>query len=297
MSRWIAARCSWTPSYALAEGALAVHGTRNRDSVSWDYAGLLKLLGSLSRDRTGLPAAALLLVRHRGRRRPSRRARNAGRRPWPQASAQQGPAEPQGRRRGRDPQGPDVAGQEPRGQRRGHRERRGRPGAGHRGGSGPRDPSGPAAHRRRRWRLGHLAHRCAKSATTSSRSAPGHLRPYVDLISGAEPQLAASGVPGARRHRGTVTRPACRDRGARRPALRSPLTADYEHAVLAPAGPGAGAAAGSGSAGRRSTQVRLAATATMQPQLPGGSAACRTLGSRSVVQSGLGQQASQGQRK
>jgi NYN domain len=42
-------------SYALADGALAVHGTRNRDSVSWDYAGLLKLFGSLSRDRTGLP--------------------------------------------------------------------------------------------------------------------------------------------------------------------------------------------------------------------------------------------------
>ena len=41
--------------YALADGALAVHGTRNRDSVSWDYPGLLKLLGSLSRDRTGLP--------------------------------------------------------------------------------------------------------------------------------------------------------------------------------------------------------------------------------------------------
>jgi hypothetical protein len=42
-------------SYALADGAQAVHGTRNRDSVSWDYAGLLKLLGGLSRDRTGLP--------------------------------------------------------------------------------------------------------------------------------------------------------------------------------------------------------------------------------------------------
>jgi hypothetical protein len=42
-------------SYALADGALAVHGTRNRDSVSWDYAGLLKLLGGLSRDHTGLP--------------------------------------------------------------------------------------------------------------------------------------------------------------------------------------------------------------------------------------------------
>jgi len=42
-------------NYALAEGALVVHGTRNRDSVSWDYPGLLKLLGSVSRDRTGLP--------------------------------------------------------------------------------------------------------------------------------------------------------------------------------------------------------------------------------------------------
>jgi NYN domain len=42
-------------SYVLADGALAVHGTRNRDSVSWDYSGLLKLLGGLSRDRTGLP--------------------------------------------------------------------------------------------------------------------------------------------------------------------------------------------------------------------------------------------------
>jgi hypothetical protein len=41
--------------YALSDGALAVHGTRHRDSVSWDYAGLLKLLAELSRDRTGLP--------------------------------------------------------------------------------------------------------------------------------------------------------------------------------------------------------------------------------------------------
>jgi NYN domain len=41
--------------YALGDGALAVHGTRHRDSVSWDHAGLLKLLGGLSSDRTGLP--------------------------------------------------------------------------------------------------------------------------------------------------------------------------------------------------------------------------------------------------
>lgn len=41
--------------YVLSDGAMAVHGTRHRDSVSWDYASLLKLLASLSRDRTGLP--------------------------------------------------------------------------------------------------------------------------------------------------------------------------------------------------------------------------------------------------
>jgi NYN domain len=42
-------------SYVLADGAMAVHGTRQRESVSWDYAGLVKLLTGLSRDRTGLP--------------------------------------------------------------------------------------------------------------------------------------------------------------------------------------------------------------------------------------------------
>jgi NYN domain len=41
--------------YVLADGAMAVHGTRHRDSVSWDYAGLVKLLSGVSRDRTGLP--------------------------------------------------------------------------------------------------------------------------------------------------------------------------------------------------------------------------------------------------
>ncbi|HEY2553182.1 MAG TPA: NYN domain-containing protein [Streptosporangiaceae bacterium] len=42
-------------AYVLSDGAMAVHGTRHRDSVSWDYAGLLKLVAGLSRDRTGLP--------------------------------------------------------------------------------------------------------------------------------------------------------------------------------------------------------------------------------------------------
>ena len=41
--------------YVLGEGAMAVHGTRQRDSVSWDYAGLVKLLSGLARDRTGMP--------------------------------------------------------------------------------------------------------------------------------------------------------------------------------------------------------------------------------------------------
>jgi uncharacterized LabA/DUF88 family protein len=42
-------------SYVLADGAMAVHGTRRRDSVSWDYAGLLQLLGNLAMERTRLP--------------------------------------------------------------------------------------------------------------------------------------------------------------------------------------------------------------------------------------------------
>jgi len=41
--------------YMLADGAMAVHGTRRRESVSWDYEGLLQILGNLARDRTGLP--------------------------------------------------------------------------------------------------------------------------------------------------------------------------------------------------------------------------------------------------
>ncbi|GAA1268913.1 hypothetical protein Psi02_11090 [Planotetraspora silvatica] len=41
--------------YLLADGAMAVHGTRHREAVSWDFAGLLQLLTNLSRERTGLP--------------------------------------------------------------------------------------------------------------------------------------------------------------------------------------------------------------------------------------------------
>jgi len=41
--------------YVLTDGAMAVHGTRRRESVSWDYAGLLQLFGSLAVERTRLP--------------------------------------------------------------------------------------------------------------------------------------------------------------------------------------------------------------------------------------------------
>jgi uncharacterized LabA/DUF88 family protein len=41
--------------YVLADGAMAVHGTRHRESVRWDYAGLLQLLSNLAGERTGLP--------------------------------------------------------------------------------------------------------------------------------------------------------------------------------------------------------------------------------------------------
>jgi len=42
-------------SYVLADGAMAVHGTRRGESVSWDYEGLLGLLSVMARERTGLP--------------------------------------------------------------------------------------------------------------------------------------------------------------------------------------------------------------------------------------------------
>ncbi len=41
--------------YLLADGAMAVHNTRHREAVSWDYPGLFKLLNNLARERTGLP--------------------------------------------------------------------------------------------------------------------------------------------------------------------------------------------------------------------------------------------------
>jgi hypothetical protein len=41
--------------YVLTDGAMAVHGTRRRESVTWDYAGLMQLFGNLAVERTRLP--------------------------------------------------------------------------------------------------------------------------------------------------------------------------------------------------------------------------------------------------
>jgi uncharacterized LabA/DUF88 family protein len=41
--------------YVLADGAMAVHGTRRRESVSWDYPGLLQQLAGLAMERSRLP--------------------------------------------------------------------------------------------------------------------------------------------------------------------------------------------------------------------------------------------------
>ena len=41
--------------YLLADGALAVHGTHRRESVTWDYPGLLHLLANLAMERSRTP--------------------------------------------------------------------------------------------------------------------------------------------------------------------------------------------------------------------------------------------------
>jgi NYN domain len=41
--------------YVLADGAMAVHGTPRRESVSWDYAGLTQFLSGMASERSGLP--------------------------------------------------------------------------------------------------------------------------------------------------------------------------------------------------------------------------------------------------
>jgi uncharacterized LabA/DUF88 family protein len=53
---WRVDRCALfvDAGYVLADGAMAVHGTRRRESVTWDYGGLLQLLSSLAAERSGL---------------------------------------------------------------------------------------------------------------------------------------------------------------------------------------------------------------------------------------------------
>jgi len=41
--------------YVLADGAMAAHGTNHRESISWDYAGLLQFFAGIATERTGLP--------------------------------------------------------------------------------------------------------------------------------------------------------------------------------------------------------------------------------------------------
>ena len=41
--------------YLLADGAMAVHGTHRRESVTWDYPGLLQLLANLAMERSRMP--------------------------------------------------------------------------------------------------------------------------------------------------------------------------------------------------------------------------------------------------
>src|ERR1700747_3602965 len=55
--RWAVDRCALfvDAGYGLADGAMAVHGTRRTESVSWDHEGLLQLLSRLARERSGLP--------------------------------------------------------------------------------------------------------------------------------------------------------------------------------------------------------------------------------------------------
>ncbi len=253
-------------SYALADGALAVHGTRNRDSVSWDYAGLLKLLGSLSRDRTGLPLlrcywydtvadgnraaehdtlADIPGVKLRlSKARPSRKegveaeirkdltalARNHAVSDVIIVSAE-------------EDLGPVVAEVQDLGVR---------------------------------TVLLHIATDGNWAMSRSLRQecddiieiAPGHLRPYVDLISGAEPQLASTGY---RELAASTAQSSAPQPAIEAPAVRlygSPVVAEYQHAgQLAAAGNGQGEVLNSGPI-QRSSAGQQASALDQQLQTP-----------------------------
>ena len=218
-------------SYALAEGAQTVHGTRNRDSVSWDYPGLVKLLGSLSRDRTGLPLlrcywydtsadgnraaehdalADIPGVKLRlSKIRPNRKegveaeirkdltalARNHAVSDVVIVSAEEDLA-------------PVIAEVQDLGIRATLLTITAADGS---------------------WVVsGPLRQECDDLIEMSG----AHLRPYVDLISGAEPQLAAAGVPRADGHLRAGQRLSARYRSSGAANLCSPVAAEFEPAVL-----------------------------------------------------------------
>ena len=52
---WIAVRCSWTRAMCWRTVRWRCMARRRRESVSWDYAGLLQLFGNLAMERTRLP--------------------------------------------------------------------------------------------------------------------------------------------------------------------------------------------------------------------------------------------------
>jgi hypothetical protein len=284
-------------NYALAQGALAVHGTRNRDSVSWDYAGLLKLLGSLSRDRTGLPVLRCYwydtaadgaraadhealadipgLKLRLSKARPSRRegveaeirkdltslARNHAVSDVIIVSAEEDLA-------------PVVAEVQDLGIRTVLL---------HVAIDGD-------------WAIARtLRQECDDVIEIGS----GHLRPYVDLISGAEPQLPAAVV---RELAGTAAQSSGPHPAIEAPGVRlydSSLTADYEHAVLAAAGQGQGQGRDGlrfGGPGETLNSGPIGGNGDMQsqPQPPGGQHV-QEVGQPSLVQSGLGHAGQPGQ--
>ena len=129
---------------------MAVHGTRNRESVSWDYAGVLQVLGNVARDHTGLPLLRCYWYEATVEGRRSSEHEILAGLPGREAAARQDEARPPRGRRRRDPPRPDHARQEPGDQRCAGGQRGGRPRAGDRRRAGPRPARDPGAHRRAR---------------------------------------------------------------------------------------------------------------------------------------------------
>ena len=155
MAPWIAVRCSLTPATCspMVPWPCTGPGAVNRSPGT--TKGCFQLLSSVARERTGLPAAALLLVRGHRRWAPHRRAGRDRRHPRDQAPGGEDPAWPPRGRGHRDPPRPDHAGAQQRHQRRPGGQRGGGPGPGHRRCPGPRHAGHSGASRRGR-QLDHL---------------------------------------------------------------------------------------------------------------------------------------------